>query len=166
MTMKNDELLQILESTNSSNSLVTKSEKDHSFVIFSISEKLYSLPSSKVLEVFLSDNIFYIPFCPPYIPGFINRYGEPYVVVDLLALLENEKQISRKFIILRSDKNQIAFMVEDIMDILSFHEDQILLMSPKEQEDSFFSGIIPIDGSNILILQLEKILDRLEQDIE
>jgi purine-binding chemotaxis protein CheW len=120
-----------LMSNHSVDNFVVKTEKTQSFVIFSICGKLYSFLSDKVLEVFLSENIFYIPFCPQYVPGFINRYGEPYTVIDLQALLENEKQTGRKFIILRSNENHIAFMVEDIIDILSFPENQILFSNSR-----------------------------------
>lgn len=167
--MNNSELLQTIENkeaTGLQNISSVSSEDSLKFVIFSMKEKLYSLPAEMVLEIFLTDNIFYIPFCPLYVSGFINRYGEPYTVIDLLALLENEKQNTRKFIILRRKESQIAFMVEDVIDILSFPKNKILWMSPKESEGGFFSGVIQDPSNDIFILQLDKILQRLENDME
>lgn len=163
--MNNSDILSIIENQKQEVSHIHQ-EFSQKYIVFSIQKKLYAIHSEKVLEVFLSENLFYIPFCPQYIPGFLNRYGEPYTVIDLLALLENEKQISHKYLILRSKEDQIAFMIEDVIDITSFSKEKILLLSSKELEEDFFIGIIQMEPTNVMILNLDKVLDRLDKDIE
>ncbi len=81
------------------------------YMIVSIKEKKYALYAEEVREIIGGIPIFYVPFTPPYVRGFINRHGEPYTVLDLTVLFERENLDSRNFLILK--KETIAIQAAD-----------------------------------------------------
>jgi purine-binding chemotaxis protein CheW len=165
--MDNSTLIQKLEDQNRDNIQgYLESESLKKFVIFSIEERKFAFPAEVVLEIFLSDTIFYLPFCPSYIAGFINRYGDPYTVFDLNMILENKKQSNSKFIIIKSIDDNLAFMVEDVIDILEIPNSSIIPFQSKENENEYCNGIFKYEDSDVWIIQIEKIMEKLEKDIE
>ena len=66
-------------------------------IVFRINKKAYALYASMIREIVLDVPLFYVPFVPSYIRGFINRHGEPYTVFDLNMLFEQNKLDSSTF---------------------------------------------------------------------
>lgn len=169
MGSDNQELLKKIEEGNYIDSSLhskSESEKNRSFVIVQIDTRKFAFPSETVLEIFLTDTVYYIPFCPGYVTGFINRYGEPYTVIDLLALEEDRKQDNKRFIILKSDEDQLAFMVEDVLDIFPIASDSIVPLELESHTSDYLVGSFEFNGDTIWIVDSFKILERLETDLD
>ena len=57
------------------------------YLIFTILDETYALPSRLIGEIALLDTVYPLPLLPPYIPGIINRYSAPYALIDIGLLL-------------------------------------------------------------------------------
>ena len=86
-------------------------------IVFRINQKVYALYANMIREIVLDVPLFYVPFVPSYIRGFINRHGEPYTVFDLNMLFEQQKLDSSTFFILNIEDDQVAFMINDVLEI-------------------------------------------------
>lgn len=59
------------------------------FVIFSLNEQLYAFPGEHISEILApGTRIFYVPGCPPVLPGVIHLRGEIASVLDLKRFLQ------------------------------------------------------------------------------
>lgn len=136
-------------------------------IVFRINEKSYALPASLIREIVLDVPLFYVPFVPPYVRGFINRHGEPYTVIDLNMLFEQKKLDSSTFFILNIEGDQAAFMISDVSEIQKTPESRIHKLTLRDDhEDFFISSVTSADGSEIFILNSEAVLKRLERDLD
>jgi len=166
--MKNSDLLNKIaeNSTNSSpddkNSL---SEEKKRFLIFSIGRERYAFAANQVREIIISDEIYFIPFVPPYIRGYINRHGEPYTVIDLKVLFEKETQEANKFLILEKDDDQLAFLVAEVKTIAHIDKDDIHEVAIKDVGMDYFSESITMDNTEIFAIDVDSIFKKLENDL-
>lgn len=166
--MNANELIEQIQANRqkSENGKELRDERKVKFLIFSIKEKKYALYAEEVREIVLDLPLFYVPFVPPYVRGFINRHGEPYTVIDPNVLFAQEKTDSRKFLILNTGNDQLAFMISDIHEILKVPETDVHPITAQEEETSSFFGSISLGGVEIFIINLESILKRLVYDFE
>ncbi len=136
-------------------------------LVFQINEKKYALYSDDIREIVMELSVFYLPFVPVYITGFINRHGEPYTVVDLNMLFEQKKLSASTFLILNSEDDQIALLISDVVEIKKVNKKNVHLITAQDTNEDYFSGSITSgDESETLILNIQNILRRLENDIE
>ncbi|MBN2628178.1 MAG: chemotaxis protein CheW [Spirochaetales bacterium] len=136
------------------------------YMIVSIKEKKYALYAEEVREIIGGIPIFYVPFTPPYVRGFINRHGEPYTVLDLTVLFERENLDSRNFLILKKEDDQLALLISDVVEIINLPESDLHRISSAVKEDDYFIGSIsPRDQEEIFVLNLPNVLAKLEADI-
>lgn len=145
---------------------VERADRIVKFLIFSIGEKRYALYAEEVREIVLDLPLYFVPFVPAYVRGFINRHGEPYTVVDPSVLFAQERNDSKKYLILNIRGDQLAFMISDIHEILKVPESEVHPITAKEEETGFFLGSVTLSGAEIFILNLESMLQRLEYDFE
>jgi purine-binding chemotaxis protein CheW len=92
----------------------TDSEK---YLVFSVLDKLYSLPSRQIGEIAVLDTVYPLPLMPPYVPGVINRYSVPYVLFDIGILFHQKPCANKKVLVLKEDFERIAFMIDDVKSI-------------------------------------------------
>ena len=136
------------------------------YMLISINGKKYAIHADDVREIIGGIPIFFVPFTPPYIRGFINRHGEPYTVIDLTVIFEQETLDSATYLILKRDDDQIALLISDVLEIVKLPESDFHRITSKIQEDDYFTGSISPQGNEeIFVLNLENILKKLEADI-
>jgi purine-binding chemotaxis protein CheW len=141
-------------------------EKVRKLIVFRVNEKLYALYADMIREIVIDVPLFYVPFVPPYIRGFINRHGEPYTVFDLNMLFEQKKLDTSTFFILNIEGDQAAFMLTDVVEIQKTPESAIHKVTLRDEDEDFFmSSVSSPDGEEIFILNTEAILKRLERDL-
>ena len=105
-----------------------------------------------------------MPFVPPYIRGILNSYGIPYAVLDLSLFINNERQDSKLFMILK-DSNNLSIQVTDIQEFHSSSDVTIQTLS-NQNDTPFFSGAISFDGVTAPILDIPGILEKIRTDLE
>ena len=135
------------------------------YLIFSIDSGKVCFKAELVKEIVLNTSVYFIPFCPPYIRGLINRHGDPYTVFDLNILFENQKQESSKFIVINEKDDHISFMIKEIIEIVEIRKADIYNIETQEDGNEFVQGFIIYKNEKIFIIDLNKIKKRLENDL-
>jgi purine-binding chemotaxis protein CheW len=135
------------------------------FLVVRIGEAAYAFEADRIKEIALDAPLHYIPFVPPYIRGLINRHGEPYTAYDLNVLFEKETLEAATYVISHFNDDRIAFMVSDISEIMKIPRTDIQPITAAEAHGAYFSGVIPSDAADILVLDLAAVTAKLEHDL-
>lgn len=165
--MENEKLIeQITQNQETKNEQGTRAdEKTVKFIVFLVDQKKYALYAEEIREIILDYPLFYVPFIPPYVRGFINRHGEPHTVIDLNVLFEQVKLESSTFLVLNREDDQLAFVISEILEIVKLPEDDVHLITEDTGDEGYFLGSITSRDQEIFIVDLEKVLERLERDL-
>lgn len=123
------------------------------FIFFRIGASLYALPAQDVQEILRDQQIHYLPFLPPYVRGLVNRLGEPVTVIDLECLFHQRLLEGRAFLFLKPHISKMAFLIDEVQDILAVPEANIAkLAATLEGLDGFVRGTIGYREQQVLIL--------------
>jgi len=155
------------------------------YLIFTVREKQYALPSGIISEVAAVERIFPLPLVPGYVCGLINRYSVPFALIDICFLLFREasgaadqQQDSRnlpqksavsmrKVIVLKEEVDKLAFLIDDVTDIADLPPEKIMKI---EQEEADFAGSVSSffewKGAQVFCLDIPEIINRVKQDFE
>jgi purine-binding chemotaxis protein CheW len=141
--------------------------KKSKYLIFLVGERRLAVPAQEVREICITTDIFRIPFVPKYIRGLINRHGDPYTVLDIKLLLENESFEGSKFIIFRpKDRaDHLALMITDVVEFVDVKDKELHKMHQDDDELDFYYGTITLNQEEICVLHAKKILEQLEKDL-
>jgi len=160
MSERTDAEKQVEESAETINS-----EK---FLVFSIMEKSYCLPSRLIGEIALFDAVYPLPLMPSYILGIVNRYSTPYALFDTGLLLQKTPCPRKKVLILKEEIDKVAFLIDDITAIADIQNDEILTIEKKSGSDEFTDGInasFKWNKDDVFILDVNKILNRVSEEL-
>jgi chemotaxis signal transduction protein len=135
------------------------------FVIFSLEDKKYCLPATLMKEIIIKPEIYYIPFCPKYVKGIINRHGEPFTVIDLRVLFENQEQEEKKIVILNYPDNEVAILITDVLEVIEVGKENMVELSSKTFTEEFFVNFFSHKGENVFQINMPRVLQRLENDL-
>ncbi len=135
-------------------------------LIVRIADQHYAFHAEHIREVVMDAPLYYVPFTPPYIRGFINRHGRPHTVFDLNALLKNEKLTSGAFLIAGRAFDQTAFMISDVTEILNVTEAEIQPITAMDENDNYYSAALTFQDEHVFILNVQNILMKLSHDLE
>ena len=81
-----EDILSLIKSEKSGKTSEKVKEKKSIWLIFTIGEKRFAIPAETVKEILRDATVFPLPFVPAYIDGILNRYGDPYVVINPATL--------------------------------------------------------------------------------
>jgi purine-binding chemotaxis protein CheW len=140
---------------------------EEKYLIFSIRDKHYALPSVMINEVAVLEKVFPMPLVPAYVRGIINRYSIPYALIDIGYILYNELSNAQKVIVLKEEIDKIAFLIDDVTDIADILPDNILKI---EHEEKTFAASINAyfewKGSHIFCIDTEDLIGKIRQDFD
>ena len=162
---------------------------DEKYLIFTVREKQYALPSKIISEVAALERVFPLPLVPDYVRGLINRYSVPYALIDICFLLFSEKtetvnapageraaepyarpraeNLLRKVIVLKEEVDRLAFLIDDVTDIADLPPDQLMKI---EQEETAVAGLISAffewKNNQVFCLETAEIINRIKKDFE
>lgn len=145
--------------------IASSDRKDEKFLVFSIKDQKYAFYAEQVKEIAFDSEVFFVPFVPPYIRGYINRHGEPYTVFDLRVLFGNEQLESSKFLIMNMENDQVCFMITDILEILKIPSEDIREITSDSLINKYFAGSFTTKDSEVFVINIQNILERLENDL-
>ncbi len=159
----------ILESYETSQQIEELDEVVITYLVFRIGKNSYAIESAEVQEILRNNEVFPMPFVPPYIRGVLNSYGDPFAVLDLSVLFGGEAQDSGLFMILKN-KNNISLQVSEIQEFHSSKDVKFQKISDFG-EAQYFSGAITFAGRGVEeitvpILGLTEIIEKIRKDIE
>jgi len=138
---------------------------DEKYLVFTIREKQYALPSKIISEVAALEKVFPLPLVPPYVRGIINRYSVPYALIDICFLLVNEAGNTRKVIVLKEEVDKLAFLIDDVTDIADVDPEKLMKI---EQDETALGGSISAffewKGCQVFCLETAELINRIRQD--
>lgn len=114
------ELDQLLESNSWQNqAIVDVDEPSQGLVIFRLGEQLLALPSEQIQEILPLPDIFFVPGCPPDMPGVINLRGDILPIIDLKQLLSLGSGIkaSTNILVTKGQAMVCGFLVDEVLDL-------------------------------------------------
>ena len=146
---------------------VAENTMDEKYLIFTIREKLYALPSKLISEVTALEKVFPLPLVPGYVRGIINRYSVPYALIDVCFLLFQNLSSARKVIVLKEEVDKLAFLIDDVTDIADISPENLAKIEQDgDASDGSISAFFEWKGNHILCLEASEILKRIKQDFQ
>ena len=162
----NRQLLEKINEADMQEESISAQEDLVKFVVFEIDNIQFALPGDVVQEIILDREIYYLPFTPPYIRGLINRHGEPYTVIDVKILFKKEKLEASKFIIIRDKVDKLSLLITEITKIINVHKNEIKNITSKNENRDYFTSSVTIEESEILVIDISRIMKKISNDIE
>ncbi len=163
-----EEILSLIKSGKHEKTISQKAEKKSTWLIFTIGnssdgKNQYAIPAESVKEILRDTTVFPLPFVPAYINGVLNRYGDPYLVVDPAVLEGKEAQKSFLFIVL-NDESHTCLRITDVKDFYTAKDKEIIQFSEAELSD-FYDGSLKIDGQDVFVMNIQAIIDKVGKEI-
>ncbi len=144
--------------------------KKETWLIFTIGEatnadekNLYAIPAENVKEILRDATVFPLPFVPPYVDGVLNRYGDPYVVIDSAVLEGKPAQKSFLFIVI-NDESHTCLRITDVRDFYTATEKDIVQFADTDLSD-YYDGTLTIDGKEVFVLKVQAIIEKVGREI-
>lgn len=164
--MENETILaKLTEQVDESTEEVAEDTPILKFLVFSVGDALYAFGADDVREISSSNEIYYVPFVPPYICGYANRHGQPYTVFDLNMLFENTPLESDTLLILKSETDQVAVLISDVQEIVAVPESEIFRITSSDESSRYYSGALDLENAEVFVLKVETLIERLERDL-
>lgn len=137
------------------------------YIIFTISAHTYCIYSLLVKELVTVKNypVTKIPYTPEFIEGIINLKGSFYTVINLRKFIgfdnETDKKTVKdsKIMIIDSSKLKIAFIVDDIINIINIAQEHIEHKNDMKLDNLYIKAEAYIDDKVYNILNLEKLIN-------
>jgi purine-binding chemotaxis protein CheW len=137
------------------------------YLIFTILDTYYALPSKIIGEIVLFDAVYPLPLLPEYVPGIINRYSTPYALIDIGLLLRKTATPGTKVLALKEQVEKAAILIDDVTDIVDIPSAGLLSV----EQEAGINDIVSVVSSSFLwneadvfVLDIRRILDRVVKD--
>lgn len=162
------EILSLIKNGKQEKTSSQKSEKKATWLIFTIGNSedgnnQYAIPAESVKEILRDATVFPLPFVPLYVNGVLNRYGDPYVVIDSAVLEGKEPQKSLLFIVL-NDESHTCLRITDVKDFFTASEKDMIHFSEAELSE-FYDGTLKVDGHDVYVMNVQAIIEKVGKEI-
>ncbi|MBS1069153.1 chemotaxis protein CheW [Gluconobacter cerinus] len=119
-------------------------------LVFLSNNQEYSIDISYVKEIRNWIKSTIIPNSPKFVEGIINIRGSVIPLINFGKKINsyNENILKKAIIILEGNNKIIAFSVDDVLEILSYHKEDLRRINFNENF-SFLEGIISLDERSI-----------------
>ena len=163
-----EEILSLIKSGKHEKTISQKTEKKSTWLIFTIGNSAdgknqFAIPAESVKEILRDATVFPLPFVPSYVNGVLNRYGDPYLVVDSAVLEGKEAQKSFLFIVL-NDESHTCLRITDVKDFYTARDEDVIQFSEAELSE-FYSGSLKINGQDVFVMNIQAILEKVGKEI-
>ena len=140
---------------------------DEKYLVFTVKDKRYALPSKVINEVAVLDKVFPLPLVPAYVRGIINRYSVPYALIDICFLLLKDNSSAGKVIVLKEEVDKLALLIDDVTDIADLPPEKLI---KTETDEAAITGAVNAyfewKGSPVFCLDTGELITRIKQDFE
>ena len=134
------------------------------YLVFTIREKCYALPSKIINEVAVLEKVFSLPLVPDYVRGIINRYSVPYALVDISFLLFRDSSSAQKVIVLKEEVDKLAFIIDDVTDIADIPPEKLLEID--HEETTAINAYFEWKDTHVFCLEIEELIKTIKEDFE
>jgi len=137
-----------------------------SYLLFSISARIYAIPLESVEEVVKVDRYTEIPGMPIFVRGFFNLRGNIYTMIELdeLIVKENIDADFNHIIVLKTpnqEVDKVAIVAETIRNVVELEPENFKNV-PEAEDEAFkkFIEFMYVDSKESFnVLNVENILD-------
>ncbi|HXW62155.1 MAG TPA: chemotaxis protein CheW [Candidatus Acidoferrales bacterium] len=140
-------------------------EKELQVVGFRIGRETFGLPISIVREIVRVPEITSVPNAPDYIEGVINLRGRIIPIVDLRKRFGDksfERDKKNRIVVVELQSRAVGLIVHSASEVLRIRPSEI--DEPhnvfKEGELNYITGIGKLNGRLVILLDLNKVLER------
>ena len=137
---------------------------DEKYIVFSILDRLYTIPAAFIGEVAMFDKVYPLPLMPPFVLGIINRYSVPHALFDIGLMLFGSRSSEGKILVLKDSIDRAAFLVDDVKDIAQVPKEKLIRTARESEQDGertdAVSASFEWNGSEVLVLDVPYILLR------
>jgi purine-binding chemotaxis protein CheW len=143
----------------------------NTYLSFTISNELYAVNVTNVLEVLQKQRITVVPNTPDFIKGIINFRGDIVPVYETRTKFNiSERASDEIFVIVVFDLNmggdniKIGAIVDKVKDVITVNDNEIKPVPPmsKDFNTEFLSGIVRKDEHFIMLLNVHKVFNEKE----
>ena len=136
------------------------------YVLFMVGEKRYALRADEVREISFDNELYYVPFVPPYVRGYANRHGQPFTVFDVQMLFHGTSLESTTLLILDIANDQLALLITDVDEIVKLPRSETHPLASSDDTARYFTHSITARDAEVFVLNTSTLLERLERDVE
>jgi purine-binding chemotaxis protein CheW len=143
------------------------------YLVFSIQDTYYALPSRLIGEVAALETVFPLPLMPPYVRGIINRYFVPYALIDIGSLLLETGAEASKIIVLKEEVDKLAFLIDDVTDMADIAPADLVSVEQESAETSrepaaaaLIGASFEWKGARVLCLDLGELIRRIKSEFD
>jgi purine-binding chemotaxis protein CheW len=158
-----EEILSLIKNAKSEKEVKKQKDKQSVWLIFTIGEKRFAIPAETVKEILRDAAVFPLPFVPSYIDGILNRYGDPYVVINPATLEGYEAPKSLLFIVL-NDESHSCLRITDVKDFFTASEKDVVHFNEAELSD-YYDGTLKVDGEDVFVMNIQAIIGKVGKEI-
>jgi len=143
-----------------------ENNKVQTYLSFKMSDELFAINVSKVINILEMRHITKVPKTPSYMKGVINLRGTVLPVVDLrikFGLPEAENTVDTSIIVINMEKDgeivMLGTLVDAVREVLELKDEEIAA-SPSigtKYNSGFIQGMYRMDEHFIMILDIDKV---------
>jgi purine-binding chemotaxis protein CheW len=145
----------------------TETSTGEKYLIFTVLDKYYTMPSGLIGEIALFDAVYPLPLMPEYVPGIINRYSTPYALIDIGLFLRKTATPRAKILVLKEQVDKAAILIDDVIDIVDIPSSSLLHIEQETGANDITSAITSSflwNEINVFVLDIRKILNRIANE--
>jgi purine-binding chemotaxis protein CheW len=148
---------------------MTLEAKEVKVIVFQLQDEEYGIPVHQVRSIEKMQHITRVPRTAPFVKGVINLRGVVTPIIDLRVRFELEEQAytdSTRIIIVALDHMEVGLIVDAANDVIDIPVSSI---EPRPEvvgnvEVEYITGVAKVDKRLIILLNLEKVLTRDEEN--
>ena len=131
------------------------------FAVFKISDEVFGITISRVVEIIKVQKVFTIPGLPVFLSGVMNVRGAVIPLIDLRKRFGTEPAGKKERIILvRYDQEKVGFLVDEIREILSLAPEEMTRPPAlfRGFKTEYITGLGRKGDSIIILLNIDNLL--------
>ena len=133
-------------------------------LVFGLGPEFYGLDVTHIQEIVERPTLHYVPRAPTQLLGAINFHGSIIPVLDLAAHLGfTTAETAPRVVVLPPQVCALALAVRSIQRIVKIDSDCLIPVDPERQADNFIRAVYNDKGNVINILDLPRLVARLEK---
>lgn len=142
---------------------------ERKLVVFRLGRETYGIDIGAVAEIGQMQDITHVPKTPAFVEGIINVRGQVLPVIDLRKRFGLEMTgLSRESRIIQVEVGvyKLGLIVDAVTEVLPITGSMIEPTSPviSSIDTEFIQGVVKAGDRLIILINLEKVLSRQEQD--
>ena len=158
-----EEILSLIKNAKSEKEVKKQKDNQSIWLIFVIGEKRFAIPAETVKEILRDATVFPLPFVPVYVDGILNRYGDPYVVINPATLEGYDAPKSLLFIVL-NDESHSCLRITDVKDFFTASEKDVVHFNESELSE-YYDGTLKVDGEDVFVMNIQAIIEKVGKEI-